>query len=99
MMKIPLTVGVLLGLCCTRALAEQGDSKSLPAPASQRIDFARDVAPIFARACYDCHGPAKQKGGLRLDEKGTLVQTGIVLPGKSAESLLIRYVAGVDPTS
>src|ERR1043165_943153 len=95
-MTIRLSAGVLLGLCCYMAIAEQADNKSLPTPAKRQVDFVKDVDPIFAQACYACHGPTKQRGGLRLDEKGTAVQTGIVVPGKSAESLLIRYVAGLD---
>ncbi|HVK07896.1 MAG TPA: DUF1549 domain-containing protein, partial [Gemmataceae bacterium] len=39
----------------------------LAAPAFAGPDFNRDVQPIFARACLSCHGPDKQKGGLRLD--------------------------------
>ena len=39
----------------------------LTAPAAAReVDFARDDAPLFARACLPCHGAEKQRGGLRL---------------------------------
>ena len=31
-----------------------------------KIDFARDIRPIFASRCYDCHGTEKPKGGLQL---------------------------------
>src|SRR5262245_43692696 len=27
-------------------------------------DFGRDVFPILRRACFECHGVEKQKGGL-----------------------------------
>lgn len=30
-------------------------------------DFARDVYPVLQRACFECHGPEKHKGDLRLD--------------------------------
>lgn len=30
-------------------------------------DFAKDVFPVLQRACFECHGPEKQKGDLRLD--------------------------------
>ncbi len=36
---------------------------------NQEIDFDRDVKPIFAKHCVSCHGPEKQKNGLRLDRK------------------------------
>ena len=32
-------------------------------------DFEATVRPAFARACVGCHGPAKQKSGLRLDRR------------------------------
>jgi hypothetical protein len=81
-------------------LAAEGsqDSTSLPAPAARTVDFAKDVQPILANSCYECHGPEKQKGGLRLDEKAAALKGGdtgpAVVPGKSAESLLIQAVAG-----
>ncbi len=35
--------------------------------ATRRVDFARDVKPIFDVHCIACHGPKKQKGDYRLD--------------------------------
>ena len=37
------------------------------APPQPVVDFGRDVRPIFAKHCVSCHGPDKQKNGLRLD--------------------------------
>src|SRR6266508_277926 len=37
-----------------------------PAPP---IDFDRDIRPIFAQHCYECHGTDKAKGGLRLNDQ------------------------------
>jgi hypothetical protein len=65
------------------------------------IDFKRDIQPIFADKCYGCHGPDKQKGGLRLDRKREALQGGdsgkVILPGKASDSLLVRNVSGSDP--
>ena len=38
-----------------------------PAP----IDYLRDIRPLLARACYNCHGPdeGERKAGLRLDRR------------------------------
>jgi hypothetical protein len=65
------------------------------------VDFKRDIQPIFAEHCYECHGPEKHKGGLRLDRKTDALAGGdsgkVIIPGKSAESLLITNVSGLDP--
>ncbi len=36
-------------------------------PATQPVDFARDIAPVLVRQCQGCHGPEKSKGKYRLD--------------------------------
>src|ERR1051326_4393105 len=74
------------------------NSSQLPAPANRKVDFTRDIQPILAKNCYECHGGEKQKGGLRLDQKEAALKGGdtgpALTPGKSAESLLIKVVAG-----
>jgi len=73
----------------------------LPPPAGRPISFARDIKPIFATSCVQCHGRGREKGGFRLDTRETTLKGGdsgpAVLPGKSAESPLIALVGGVDP--
>jgi mono/diheme cytochrome c family protein len=72
----------------------------LPPPANATVDFARDIRPLLADRCVKCHGPEKQKGGLRLDAKAPAMQGGddgkIIELGKSAESRLIHLVAGLE---
>jgi hypothetical protein len=36
-------------------------------------DFGKDVAPYFQAHCVDCHGPATQEGGFRIDTLSKLV--------------------------
>jgi hypothetical protein len=76
------------------------DLSKLPAPAAGVIDFARDIQPIFAKHCYDCHGGAKQRAGVRLDDAKTALAGGdsgpILVPGKGAQSRLLHVVAGLD---
>jgi hypothetical protein len=85
------------------ALASSGAAADvlLPTPAPGPVDFERDVRPLFAERCYTCHGGEKQKGGLRLDRKAEALAGGdsgkVIVPGQSAESLLIKNVAGLDP--
>jgi len=64
---------------------------------AKRIDFARDVQPIFKTSCYGCHGPKQQMNNFRLDRRkdalrgGTLV---MISPGSSEASRLYHRVAG-----
>src|SRR5437016_4461165 len=60
-----------------------------------KVDFARDIQPIFIKRCYECHGPDKQKSGLRLDRKSDALKGGksgkpLLVGGKSAESEIIQ---------
>jgi cytochrome c553 len=38
--------------------------------------FEQRVRPVLAEHCYGCHGPAKQKGGLRADHGSLLLKGG-----------------------
>ncbi len=67
------------------------------AGASSRIDFASQIQPLLARHCYACHGPDLQEGGLRFDDRRTVVAEtdsgqAAVVPGKTDESELLRRV-------
>ncbi|MBI5802160.1 MAG: PSD1 domain-containing protein [Verrucomicrobia bacterium] len=58
------------------------------------VDFARDVLPILQRACFECHDAKLQKGKLRLDSATAAFQKpGIIVPGKSAQSELVRRIS------
>jgi hypothetical protein len=74
---------------------------ALPTHPLSPVDFLRDIKPILDRSCVSCHGPDKQRGGLRLDD-GVLARKGsnsgpVVRPGQSATSRLLIVVAGLDP--
>jgi len=73
---------------------------AFPTATARPVDFAKDIKPIFTRACYLCHGPEKQRSDFRLDVRADALKGGImgvaILPGKSTASPLIRFVAGMD---
>src|SRR5579872_5996316 len=73
----------------------------LPPPANHTVDFTKEIKPIFEASCIKCHGRGRDKGGLRLDTRATLLKGGdsgpAAVPGKSAESYLIELVHGFDP--
>jgi ankyrin repeat protein len=62
-----------------------------------RIDFLRDVQPIFRQHCYSCHGPTVHQAGLRLDRRADAMRGGtiaVIGPGTSEASRLYLRVAG-----
>ncbi len=71
------------------------------ATAAAAVDFNRDIKPIFADHCYSCHGPEKQKSGLRLDRKTDALQGGdagaVFVPHQSAKSVLFQNIVSTDP--
>ena len=67
------------------------------AAAPEQIEFfEKQVRPVLADQCYKCHGPEKQKGGLRMDSREALLKGGedgaVVVPGKPEESSLIKSI-------
>jgi mono/diheme cytochrome c family protein len=89
---------VLLGLSLA-AMVTTVLAAELPPPATHKIDFAKDLQPLFAERCFDCHGEKKQESGLRLDGREFALKGGDHGPafvhGKSAESLIVQVLAGV----
>ena len=75
------------------------DVAKLPPAATRPVDFAKDIQPIFEATCWNCHGPKKEESGFRLDERAAALKGGErggdIVPGKSAESLLIHAVSGL----
>ena len=62
--------------------------------------FESEVRPVLVRHCVKCHGPEKQKGGLRLDSPAGWEAGGdsgpAVVPGRPEDSLLVKAVGGSD---
>lgn len=89
----------LAGVVLLGARLGAADDDSLPAPAGGSITFEKHVAPVLQASCLGCHGPKKSGGGLRLDTREGALSGGehgpAIVPGKSAESLLILAVAGL----
>ncbi len=97
-----LVVAVLSVSAGTTEAASNVDISKLPPAAMRVVEFAKDIAPIFEAHCLKCHGPEKQKGGWRVDVKADALTGGDnfapnIIPGKSAESPLIHFVAGLEP--
>ncbi len=69
-----------------------------PAAVGAGVDYAKEVKPLIATACVQCHGAAQAKGGLRLDTAAAALKGGengaVIVAGKSDESLLVKLVQG-----
>lgn len=80
------TVAFLLACCL-----------SLAASAAEPVDFDRDVAPLLARRCFDCHAGADPKGGLDISRSAAVLKGGdtgpAVVAGKLEGSELWARVA------
>ncbi len=77
------------------------EPKAIPPAAKRPVTFAKDIEPLLKETCHKCHGPSRQEAGLRLDRKDDALNGGDSGPafvvGKSGDSLLIKYVAAIDP--
>jgi hypothetical protein len=70
---------------------------------AQAVDFNRDIRPILADNCYQCHGPdvGRRKARLRLDTREGIFSRRDgdppVVPGKPEASELYRRIVSKDP--
>ena len=84
-MRAVLTTILLLGTNLTTAVAADGDDF-----------FEANVRPVLIEQCQQCHGPKKQRGGLRLDSRDALLKGGdtgpSIVTGPPEKSLLIQAI-------
>jgi ankyrin repeat protein len=70
------------------------------AQVSAKIDFRRDVQPLFREHCIGCHGPTQQMNGFRLDQRRYVMPNrvgagrAVVVPGNSTKSRLYLKLIG-----
>ncbi len=81
---------VFIPICEVRAQATSS---------ARKVDFIKEVQPLFEKSCYSCHGEKVQMGGLRLDSKKLALDGGLsgktIRPGSAAESSLYQRIAGI----
>ncbi|HET9401072.1 MAG TPA: ankyrin repeat domain-containing protein, partial [Candidatus Acidoferrales bacterium] len=63
---------------CAFGIASQSQDKQPQSSAPEKIDFVRDVQPIFKARCIGCHGPKEQKNGFRLDRRKDAMRGGTI---------------------
>ncbi|HZL35481.1 MAG TPA: c-type cytochrome domain-containing protein [Tepidisphaeraceae bacterium] len=83
-----LTVGagLLLGVC-------------VQARSADKVDFAKQIEPIFSQTCFKCHAGAKHKGSLKLDSLEAIRKGGkdakdkVVVAGQPDKSDLYHRIS------
>src|SRR6266852_6857310 len=102
-----LAVGLLLAANLSGGGAEQKSSKAVEIPVREivaseadKVSYARQIHPILADNCFECHSSDDHKSGLDLTIVSNLLKGGkkagpAIVPGKPDESPLIRYVLGL----
>src|SRR5215471_20407865 len=91
MKKLAMKLIVVVAL--SAQLFAQAISDRTPA----KVDFQRDVQPIFKTSCYGCHGPTQQMNSLRLDRRRDAMRGGtlnVIVQGNSAASQLYLRLIG-----
>jgi len=86
------------------ANAQATDAPASGGAAAPKVDFGRDIKPILADSCFQCHrvDPANPRrrasGGLRLDDKAAALKGGrsgkAIVAGDAANSLLYQVLKG-----
>ncbi len=76
-------------------------SLSIAVPFASAADYARDIQPLFAEHCLECHGPDKAKGGVNLTSRDSVIKPAksgsvAVKPGDPFTSELIARVSASD---
>ena len=105
----PRLLAACVALSWGAALAAQQVGSGTPAsnpvravpvePTGARVDYPRDIQPLLAKRCGECHSATKRKGGLSLDDYADILDGGkdgpIVQPGHSADSMLLTRLRGL----
>ena len=97
---VTLTLGCLVVFPLpTRAADKAPDISKLPAAATKAgLTFDTDIKKIIEPSCLKCHSGNRPKGRYAVIDREAFIKGGdsgkpAVIPGKSAESLAIHYIA------
>ena len=89
---------IAMGVAATTCLADLGDASKLPPASKNKVDFNKDIKPLFEKSCVKCHSGEKPKGKYKMDSVAAIIKGGSsgdasVIPGNSAKSPLAHYLA------
>lgn len=89
----------LLTLAPNTKTGELAKVEVMKATGNETVSFSADIAPVLVKNCVNCHGLARRPSGrFDLNSFQALLRGGEsgppVLPGKPAESLLVKKLKG-----
>lgn len=99
-------VGGLMVLCWLGALQAAETNRVHPiaiqaidATAAGKVSYFRDIKPLLANYCVECHGTTEPEGEYQVGSVAELLKSGKkngpgVIPGKPDESPVVRYIRG-----
>jgi len=71
------------------------------AASAQTVAYSDDILPLLQARCHECHYGPERRGGLSMNSRESLLEGGefgpVLVPGDSANSLLIELVSSDDP--
>ena len=71
------------------------------APRMSKVDFWKEIMPVFQASCIECHGPTRRSSGFRVDQREDFFSprggAPLVVPGDAAGSRLLDIVSGKQP--
>ncbi|MDA0283225.1 MAG: PSD1 and planctomycete cytochrome C domain-containing protein [Planctomycetota bacterium] len=84
------------------AAADNASADALPAAVTRVVDFERDVRPILESRCAECHSKDDPTADIQILSRRSLLRGGesgepAIVLSRSADSFLIKVVAGLDP--
>jgi len=96
---ILLRLGVL-ALFFAVAVGASGAPADRATPPAPPVQFSKEVLPILAHRCFECHGNGKRKGDLDLTSRENLLKGGKdgpgIVVGKSGQSQLVQRITSTD---
>jgi hypothetical protein len=97
--RVFLVVPIVLCSACLAVSQDEpvGVGSAGPLDESGRmVSFSRDIAPLFATHCLECHQGTEAKGGFQVDQSDSVGD--YIEPGDaSASALLTEYMLSPDP--
>src|SRR3954469_18267647 len=100
-MFVLVAIGLFSGALPTRAAEAAASTrpaiKIADLKRTDTVDFEKEILPLLRTSCLACHNQTTTKGELILETPQSILKGGesgpAVVPGKSAESLLLQLAA------